>query len=68
MQFQKFESTESTLDWFHFSVNPFGNWNQSLIPYKANRLILEKPKQTATTYCQIWETETRFMKPHRNRD
>ncbi len=21
MQFQKFESTESTLDWFHFSVN-----------------------------------------------
>ncbi len=28
MQFLKFKSTESTLDWFLFSVNLFQNWNQ----------------------------------------
>ncbi len=42
MQFQKFESTESTLDWFNFSVNSFRNWNQN--PDKSNSYVLEKPK------------------------
>ncbi len=63
MQFQKFEST---LDGFHFSVNLFRNWNQNLD--KSNNHILEKPKQTAKTNSQIPETETRFIKPHRNCD
>ncbi len=51
MQFQKFESTESTLDWFHFSVNPFQNWNQNLD--KSNSHVLENPKQTAKTNIQF---------------
>ncbi len=50
MQFQKFESTESSLDWFHFFVNPFRNWNQN--PDKSN----SKPKQAAKTNNQIRET------------
>ncbi len=42
MQFQKFESTESTLDGFHFCES-------------VSKL---KPKQTAKTNSQIRETET----------
>ncbi len=37
-------------------------------PGKPNSHILEKPKQMAQTNSQIRETETRFMKPHRNCD
>ncbi len=37
-------------------------------PDKSNSHILEKPKQTAKTNSQIWEMETRFMKPQENRD
>ncbi len=65
-QFQKFESTESTLDGFHFSVNPFQNWNQN--PDKSNSHVLEKPKQIAKMNSQIWETKIRFVKLHRNHD
>ncbi len=66
MQFQKFESTESILDWFHFYVNPFRKWNQNL--GRSNSHFLEKPKQTVKTNSQVRETETRFMKPRRNCD
>ncbi len=71
MQFQKFKSTESTLDWFFLffceSVSKLKP-ESVLNPNKSNSYVLEKPKQTVKTNSQIRETKTRFLKPHGNRD
>ncbi len=64
MQFQKFESTEST-SFFCEPVSKLKAESGSNLD-QSNSHLLEKPKQTAKTNNQIWETETRFMKSHRN--